>query len=80
MIVTQNLSHLRSIVARDYFLILLGGGSCKHFHHMTNKQKKSIGDRDLRLFEHLFVFATRVVWVAFWRDNKSIIEVIFILI
>ncbi|XP_075223980.1 protein phosphatase 1 regulatory subunit 36-like [Lycorma delicatula] len=80
MVVTQNLSQLRCIVARDYFLILLGAGSCKRFHHLSNKQNKSMGDRDFRLLENLFFFSIRVVWIALMRNNMSIIEVIFILI
>ncbi|XP_018580026.1 uncharacterized protein LOC108917761 [Anoplophora glabripennis] len=72
--VRDDLSDMRSMVARDYAIILLGIGDAKKFHHMNNQNNESFSDRDRRLFEPLVLMATRVVWIALCRRYLSLIE------
>lgn len=72
-IVRDDLSDLRSMVAREYATILLGLEDAKKFHHMNNKNNDSLSDKDRRLFEMLISMTVRVVWIALQRKYLSLI-------
>ncbi|ERL90814.1 hypothetical protein D910_08160 [Dendroctonus ponderosae] len=72
--VRDNLADLRSMVSRNYAAILMGIGDAKKFHHMNNKNNDSLSDRDRRIFETLIFLTTKVVWIALFRKNFSLIE------
>ncbi|KAJ8943697.1 hypothetical protein NQ314_009670, partial [Rhamnusium bicolor] len=72
-IVRDDLADLRSMVARDYSVILLGIGDAKRFHHMNNKNNDSFSDRDRRLFECLMMMTIRVIWIALSRKYMTLI-------
>ncbi|CAH2063272.1 unnamed protein product, partial [Iphiclides podalirius] len=48
----DNLSDLRLLVAKEYSTMIIGGGDTRKFHHMgAQKKRKSLSDKDARLFE-----------------------------
>ncbi|KAJ8984696.1 hypothetical protein NQ317_004955 [Molorchus minor] len=73
-VVRDNLSDLRSMVSRNFAIMLLGYGDAKPYHHMANKNKESLSDKDRRLFETLMILTTRVIWIALFRKYLTLIE------
>lgn len=72
-VVRDDLSDLRSMVAREYCSIIVGKCDTKRFHHMNNKNNQSLSGKDRQLFENMICFASRVVWVALERKHLSLI-------
>ncbi|XP_069688669.1 protein phosphatase 1 regulatory subunit 36-like isoform X2 [Periplaneta americana] len=70
----SDLRMLRSMVGREYCILLLGSGNLFCFHHMANRQHTSAGERDTRLFELLYRLSARVVWIALRRRFSNLIE------
>lgn len=71
-IIRDNLADLRSMLSRDYAVLLIGLGDAHKFHHM-NDENVSLSDKDRRLFE-VFVFVTeKVIWIALRRKYISLI-------
>ncbi|KAJ8936898.1 hypothetical protein NQ318_010925 [Aromia moschata] len=73
-VVRDDLSDLRSMVSRNYAIMLLGYGDARPYHHMANKNKESLSDKDRRLFETLMILTTRVIWIALFRKYITLIE------
>lgn len=46
----------------------------KRFHHLHNKQNRSMTERDSMLFEMFLSFCTRVVWITMFRKSYNIID------
>lgn len=72
-IIRDNLADLRSMLARDYAVLLTGLGDAKRFHHMSNENNMSLSDRDRKFFEVFIVLTERVVWIALKRKFSSLI-------
>ncbi|XP_066150633.1 protein phosphatase 1 regulatory subunit 36-like [Euwallacea fornicatus] len=70
--VRDNLADLRSMIARNYAGILMGIGDIKKLHHMNNNV--SLSNKDRRIFETLIFMTTKVVWIALFRKNYSLID------
>lgn len=71
--VRDDLADLRSMVAREYCSIIVGKCDAKAFHHMNNRDNRSLGERDRQLFKRLVTISTRVVWVALERKQINLI-------
>lgn len=57
-----------------YITILraLGGADTKKYHHMgAQKKRKSLSDKDARLFETLLRMCIQIVWVALGRRSYN---------
>ncbi|KOB66869.1 Uncharacterized protein OBRU01_20652, partial [Operophtera brumata] len=66
----DNLSDLRLLVAKEYCTLLIGGGDTRKFHHMgPTKKRKSLSDKDARLFETLLRMCVQMVWLALGRKS-----------
>lgn len=74
-IVRDDLSDLRSMVAREYCCLLSGIEDAARYHHMSNKNGTSLSDKDRRQFEVLICMAIRVVWVALQRRYLNLIGI-----
>ncbi|KAJ8920497.1 hypothetical protein NQ315_005366 [Exocentrus adspersus] len=72
--IRDDLADMRSMVSRDYAVILMGIGDAKKFHHMNNRNNESLSDRDRRLHEQLIVMSIRVVWIGLCRRYLTLIE------
>ncbi|XP_060525300.1 uncharacterized protein LOC132701435 [Cylas formicarius] len=72
--IRDNMSDLRAMVARDYAAILLGLGDANAFHHMSNQENISLAEQDRTLFEMFIPMATKVVWIALFRKNLTLVE------
>ncbi|CAH0628891.1 unnamed protein product [Chrysodeixis includens] len=71
----DNLADLRVLVAKEYCVMLVGGGDVKKFHHKgPNKKRKSLSDKDARLFETFVCICVQIVFVALGRKSFTIIE------
>ncbi|XP_028032830.1 protein phosphatase 1 regulatory subunit 36-like [Bombyx mandarina] len=71
----DNLADLRLLVAKEYCTILIGGGETRKFHHMgPQKKRRSLSDKDARLFETLLRMCVQVVWLALGRKSFNQIE------
>ncbi|CAG4940757.1 unnamed protein product [Colias eurytheme] len=71
----DNLSDLRLLVAKEYSTMLIGGGDTKKFHHMgPQKKRRSLSDKDARLFETLLRMCVQIVWLALGRKAFNQIE------
>ncbi|PZC82028.1 hypothetical protein B5X24_HaOG211584 [Helicoverpa armigera] len=71
----ENLSDLRLLVAKEYCIMLIGGGDMRRFHHMgPNKKRTSLSDKDARLFETFVRMAVQIVYLALGRRNFRQIE------
>ncbi|KAJ8725015.1 hypothetical protein PYW07_015973 [Mythimna separata] len=71
----ENLSDLRGLVAKEYCTMLLGGADTKKFHHMGPlKKRRSLSDKDARLFETLLRMTIQIVWLALGRKRFNQIE------
>lgn len=73
MLISKELSDLRSMVAREYTAIILGVDDALNFHHMKKTDNMSLDDKDRRIFETMMGVAVRVIWVALQRKNISLI-------
>ncbi|CAG9818264.1 unnamed protein product [Phaedon cochleariae] len=73
-VIRDDLADLRSMVARDYAMILMGKGDSQPFHHMSNKNNISMSDKDRKHFEMFILMAQRVVWIALGRKYMTLIE------
>ncbi|CAG9832661.1 unnamed protein product [Diabrotica balteata] len=73
-VIRDDLADLRSMLARDYAVILTGVGDSKKFHHMYNKNNVSLSDKDRKRFEMFVKMAVRVIWIALKKKNLTIIE------
>ncbi|KAG5873369.1 hypothetical protein JTB14_022972 [Gonioctena quinquepunctata] len=73
-VIRDDLSDLRSMVARDYAALLTGIGDAKEFHHMNKKNNISLSNKDRKHFETMILLAQRVVWIALKRKYLSLIE------
>ncbi|XP_072941808.1 protein phosphatase 1 regulatory subunit 36-like isoform X1 [Epargyreus clarus] len=72
---SNNLSDLRLLVAKEYSTMLIGGGDTKKFHHMgPQKKRRSLSDKDARLFETLLRVCVQIVWLALGRRSFNQIE------
>lgn len=72
-IVRDDLSDLRSMIAREYCSLLLGLEDAYKYHHMSNTNNMSLSDKDRRLYEMLICYAIRVVWTALQRRYLGLI-------
>ncbi|XP_035431509.2 protein phosphatase 1 regulatory subunit 36 isoform X2 [Spodoptera frugiperda] len=71
----ENLSDLRILVAKEYCILLIGGGEMKKFHHMgKEKKRRSLSDKDARLFETFVRMSVQIVYLALGRRNFHQIE------
>lgn len=70
-----NLSQLRSRIGQEYAQLVSGQGIFKRYHHMNNPLNRSYSSTDIRLYEYLVKFSSRVVWTALYRSNYKEIEV-----
>ncbi|XP_022829588.1 protein phosphatase 1 regulatory subunit 36-like [Spodoptera litura] len=71
----ENLSDLRLLVAKEYCIMLIGGGDMKKFHHMgKEKKRRSLSDKDARLFETFVRVSVQIVYLALGRRNFHQIE------
>ncbi|CAH0721726.1 unnamed protein product, partial [Brenthis ino] len=71
----DNLSDLRLLVAKEYSTMLIGGNDTKKFHHMgPQKKRRSLSDKDARLFETLLRVCVQIVWLALGRKSFNQIE------
>ncbi|XP_050671292.1 protein phosphatase 1 regulatory subunit 36-like isoform X2 [Leptidea sinapis] len=71
----ENLSDLRLLVAKEYSTMLIGGGDMRKFHHMgPEKKRRSLSDKDARLFETLLRMCVQIVWLALGRVSFNQIE------
>ncbi|XP_049865493.1 protein phosphatase 1 regulatory subunit 36-like [Pectinophora gossypiella] len=71
----ENISDLRTLVAKEYCTMLIGGHDTKKFHHMgPQKKRRSLSDKDARLFETLLRICIQIVWLALSRRSFNQIE------
>ncbi|XP_052751725.1 protein phosphatase 1 regulatory subunit 36 isoform X3 [Galleria mellonella] len=71
----DNLSDLRLLVAKEYSTMLIGGSDTRKFHHMgPQKKRRSLSDKDVRLFETLLRMCVQIVWLALGRKSFNQIE------
>ncbi|KAF9412887.1 hypothetical protein HW555_008733 [Spodoptera exigua] len=71
----ENLSDLRLLVAKEYCIMLIGGGDMRKFHHMgKDKKRRSLSDKDARLFETFLRISVQIVYLALGRRNFHQIE------
>ncbi|XP_026747133.1 protein phosphatase 1 regulatory subunit 36-like [Trichoplusia ni] len=71
----ENLADLRLLVAKEYCVMLIGGGDLKKFHHKgPNKKRQSLSDKDARLFETFVRVSVQIVYLALGRRSFPIIE------
>ncbi|XP_052738073.1 protein phosphatase 1 regulatory subunit 36-like [Bicyclus anynana] len=71
----NNLSDVRLLVAKEYSTMLIGGSDTKKFHHMgPTKKRRSLSDKDARLFETLLRMCVQIVWLALGRKAFNQIE------
>ncbi|KAJ0179334.1 hypothetical protein K1T71_005046 [Dendrolimus kikuchii] len=71
----DNLADLRLLVAKEYSTMLIGGGDIRKFHHMgPHKKRRSLSDKDARLFETLLRMCVQIVWLALGRKSFNQIE------
>ncbi|XP_049865494.1 protein phosphatase 1 regulatory subunit 36-like [Pectinophora gossypiella] len=71
----EDLADLRLLAAKEYCSMLLGAGELKKFHHMgKEKKRRSLADRDMRLFESLIRTSIQIIWMALGRKNFNRIE------
>ncbi|XP_026326703.1 protein phosphatase 1 regulatory subunit 36-like [Hyposmocoma kahamanoa] len=71
----ENLSDLRTLVAKEYCTMIIGGADTKKFHHMgAQKKRKSLSDKDARLFETLLRMCIQIVWLALGRRSFNQLE------
>lgn len=71
---SEYLSQYRLILAREYSKIIIGVDDTYPFHHLHNKQKKSLMNKDRLFFETLISYATRIVWIALHRRAFTVID------
>lgn len=77
-IIRDDLSDLRSMVSRDYAVLVTGVGDAAKFHHMNNENNVSLSDRDRRLFEVFVVVTEKVIWIALNRKYMTLIGRVYI--
>ncbi|CAG9791971.1 unnamed protein product [Diatraea saccharalis] len=71
----DNLADLRLLVAKEYSVMLIGGSDTRKFHHMgPAKKRRSLSDKDARLFETLLRMCVQIVWLAIGRKSFNQIE------
>ncbi|KAJ8725014.1 hypothetical protein PYW07_015972 [Mythimna separata] len=71
----RDLSDLRLLVAKEYCVMLIGGSDLKRFHHMgSQKKRRSLSDKDARLFETFMHMAIQIVYLALGRKNYRQVE------
>ncbi|CAH0397451.1 unnamed protein product [Chilo suppressalis] len=71
----DNLADLRLLVAKEYSVMLIGGSDMRKFHHMgPAKKRRSLSDKDARLFETLLRMCVQIVWLALGRKSFNQIE------
>ncbi|XP_030033554.2 protein phosphatase 1 regulatory subunit 36-like [Manduca sexta] len=71
----DNLADLRLLVAKEYCIMLIGGGDTRKFHHMgPHKKRRSLSDKDARLFETFLRMCVQIVWLALGRKSFNQIE------
>lgn len=78
---SRELHALRLALAREYYDLLIGCQSyAKKYHHNLAGQlsyNRSMGERDLRIFEFVFQFGTKVAWISLERKHNDLIGKIF---
>lgn len=72
---SKHMSSLRALIGQEYAALVTGTGFFKQFHHMNNCLNSSSNFKDVILYEYLFKFAARVVWISLFRSNFREIEV-----
>lgn len=75
-IVRDDLADLRSMLSRDYAILLTGLGDAKRFHHMHNENNVSLSDKDRKLFEVFVLVSQRVIWIALKRKYIHLIGIV----
>ncbi|XP_053600343.1 protein phosphatase 1 regulatory subunit 36-like isoform X1 [Plodia interpunctella] len=71
----DNLGDLRLLVSKEYSTMLIGGSDTRKFHHMgAQKKRRSLSDKDARLFETLLRMCVQIVWLALGRKSFNQIE------
>lgn len=73
-ILSKYLSQYRLILAREYSRIIVGAGDTQQFHHLNNKQQKSLTNKDRSFYEILICVATRIVWIGLHRRAFAVID------
>lgn len=74
-LIRDDLSALRSMVAREYGAIVIGAEDVQKFHHFANKNGASLSGRDRRIFNLLIKLSLRVVWLALQRPNIALLGI-----
>ncbi|XP_073967324.1 protein phosphatase 1 regulatory subunit 36-like [Choristoneura fumiferana] len=70
-----NLNDLRVLVAKEYCTMLIGGADTRKYHHMgPAKKRRSLSDKDARLFETMLRMCVQIVWLALGRKAFNQIE------
>ncbi|XP_047989800.1 protein phosphatase 1 regulatory subunit 36-like isoform X2 [Leguminivora glycinivorella] len=70
-----NLNDLRALAAKEYCTMLIGGADTKKYHHMgPAKKRRSLSDKDARLFETMLRMCVQIVWLALGRKAFNQIE------
>lgn len=74
-IVRDDLADLRSMVARNFAIILMGSEDASNFHHMNKKNNVSLSDKDRKRFELFIVIMCQVIWISMNRKFMSLIGI-----
>ncbi|XP_059060151.1 uncharacterized protein LOC131853309 [Achroia grisella] len=71
----DNLSDLRLLVAKEYTTMLIGGSDTRKFHHMgPQKKRRSLSDKDARLFETLLRMCVQILWMLLELEMNRIFK------
>lgn len=70
------MADLRSMMSRNYAVLLTGLGDAHKFHHMNNENNISLSDKDRRIFEMFVLMTGRVVWIALKRKYMAQIGIV----
>ncbi|XP_025832567.1 uncharacterized protein LOC112905091 [Agrilus planipennis] len=70
---SDELSCLRCVLAREYTCMLTGAGEMLEFHHMGSMRTKSLTGKERYLFEVLLCITIRVIWIGMQRKYLNLI-------
>ncbi|XP_032512106.1 uncharacterized protein LOC116766373 [Danaus plexippus] len=70
----DDMEDLRLLIAKDYYMMLLGEGDFAKYHHMGTQKLHSLSKKEAAFFETILKIAIQIVWIALGRKYYNQIE------
>ncbi|CAG9563166.1 unnamed protein product [Danaus chrysippus] len=71
---SDDMEDLRLLIAKDYYMMLLGEGDFAKYHHMGPQKLHSLSKKEAAFFETILKIAIQIVWIALELEVNRIFK------